>query len=139
MSLFDTAKDDAQDILEDKEGFSVPVLFTSPPPDNTEFGTLDPEDLDNQIRAFPGDHYTQYNPETGVPQAALNSKATLTIKTLLNEGIIDSAINPNFENWKIAWLDITSGVRRDFLINRIHPTLSLFHIVLILGEIEITP
>lgn len=144
MSLFDAARDDAKDILEDKDGFTVPVLFTSPPeetngiPANTEFGTLVPDDYDNQIRAFVGDHYTQLNPDIGVPQAGLNAKATLTLKTLLDQGIISSASDPYLENFKVSWLDVTSAERRDFLVIEILPTRSLSHIVILLGEIDIT-
>ena len=32
-----------------------------------------------------------------------------------------------------------SGNQRDFLVDRIHPSRSLGHIVFVLGEIEITP
>lgn len=143
MSLFKTAGDDAKEILEGKDGFTVPILITSPPvelpgiPKNTEFGTLDPDDFDNQIRAFIGDHYTQYDPDLGAPQAALNAKCTLTIKTLLDKGILTSAPDPDLKNWKFSWLDPTSDERRDFLVDRIHPTRSLSHIVIILGEINI--
>ena len=144
MSLIDDAIVDAKGIIEDKEGVTLPILFTSPPEDglhpaNTEFGTLDPEDEDNIIRGWPGDHYTQYNPDTGDPQEGLNAKLTITLKTLLDKGIIDSVDEPDFTHWKIAWLDPTAGTRRDFMVDRIHPTRTLGYIVIILGEINIEP
>jgi hypothetical protein len=145
MGLLDTARDDAEHILEGDDGFTVPVLITSPPEQrgaiapNTEFGTLDTQDVDNQIRAFMGDHFTQYDPDQGAPQAALNAKLTLTLKTLLDKGIITDTVEINLTEWKIAWLDPTSGARRDFMVTRIHPSRSLFHIVIILGEIDIVP
>lgn len=138
MSLYDIVNEDAKDILEGADGYTVPVLFTSPPPDNIEFGTLDPDDTENVIRGFMGDHYTQYDPDTGTPQEGLNSKISLTLKTLLDKGIIASAIEPVLKNWKVAWLDPVNGSRRDFLVDRIHPSRTLGHIVIILGEIEIT-
>jgi len=145
MSLYDTARDDNENILGDPEGYTVPVILTSPPievngiPANTVFGTLDPLDYDNQIRAFVSDHHTQVNLETGVPQEGLNAKATLSLKTLFDKGIIADISTPGFKNWKISWLDITDpSTQRDFLIDIPIPTRSLTHVVLLLGEIEIT-
>lgn len=137
MSLYDTANEDAEDILGDSEGFSVPVLIT----DRTDvtYGTLDPQDLINQIRGFMGDHYTQLDLESGIPQAGLNAKVTISLKTLLDKGVIADTVNLDFTDYKFFWLDPVSGNQRDFLVNRIHPTRSLGHIIFILGEIEITP
>ena len=143
MSLLDDAIADAKDIIEGAEGVTLPILFTSPPepdllwPPNTEFGTLDPDDEENIIRGWPGDHYTQYDPDTGIPQAGLNVKLTITLKTLLDKGIITTVEKPNLNHWKISWLDPTSAERRDFMVDRIHPTRSLGHIVFILGEIKL--
>lgn len=138
-SLYDDYAQDTQDILDDPEGFTVAALIITPPPGSTTFGTLDPEDLDNQIRGFMGDHYTQYDPESQNPQEGLNAKITFSLKTLLEKNVITDTIDLDFENYKIAWLDPVSGNQRDFLVDRIHPTRSLSHIVLILGEIDITP
>ena len=143
VSLIDDALEDNIDILEDNEGAVTPILITSPPeetrgiPANTEFGTLDPDDLANRINAFTGDHHTQYTPDIGAPQAGLNSKASITLKTLLDKGIIEKTADPDLVNFQVAWLDPVSGQRRDFLITNIFPTRSLFHIVLILSELEI--
>lgn len=137
MSLFDTARDDAEDILGDPDGFTVATLITTPA--DVTFGTLDPQDLDNQIRGFPGDHFTQYDPESMAPQAGLNAKITYSLKTLLDEGVITDTVELDFVDYQIAWLDPTSGNRRDFRIDRILPTRSLTHIVLILGDLEIIP
>lgn len=136
-SLYEDASEDAVDILGDSEGFTVSVLITLK--DNTEFGTLDPEDLENQIRGFMGDHYTQHDFESGEPQAGLNSKIACALKTLLDKGVITDTVDLNFEDVKMSWLDPVSGNQRDFLVDRIHPSRSLGHIVFILGEIEITP
>ena len=137
MSLFDIARDDAKDILGDPDGFTVATLITTPA--DIVFGTLDPEDLDNQIRGFPGDHFTQYDAESMAPQAGLNAKITYSLKTLLDEGVIADTVELDFVNYQIAWLDPTSGNRRDFRVDSILPTRSLTHIVLILGDLEITP
>ena len=138
MSLYDIARDDAEEILGDPEGYTVAALITTPPPAEVVYGTLDPEDLDNQIRGFMGDHYTQIDPESGVPQEGLNLKITFSLKTLLEKGVISSTVDLDFKNYKIAWLDPASDERRDFLVNSIQPTRSLAHIVLVLGEIDIT-
>ena len=139
MSLYDIAKEDAEDILGDPEGFTVSVLITTPPPAETTFGTLDPEDLVNQIRGFMGDHYTQLDLESGVPQAGLNAKITISLKTLSDKNVITDTVDFNFTDYKLSWLDPVKGNQRDFLVNRVHPTRSLAHIVFVLGEIEITP
>ena len=144
MGLFEDAARDNQQILGDVNGATVPVIFTSPPvetdgiPANTVFGTLDPDDFDNQIRSFVADHYTQIDPTSGIPQAGLNAHSTVNLKTLLENGIITDVTAPNFQDWKISWLDITDPTKqRDFLIDKILPTRSLTHVVFILGEINI--
>lgn len=144
MNLYDDIQEDVKDIYEGADEATVPILITSPPievrgiPANTEFGTLDPEDVDNHIRAFMTDHYTQYNPDTGNPQEALNASITLTLKTLLDKGIIPDTSEPDIKDWKVAWLDPTGGQRRDFLVIRKHPSRSLSIMTIILGEIDIT-
>lgn len=137
MSLYDDSGEDVVDILTDPEGFTVSALITLP--DDTVFGTLDPEDLDNQIRGFMIDHYTQHDFESGEPQEGLHASISIALKTLLDKGVIADTVDLNFENVKIAWLDPVNGNRRDFLVDRIHPTRSLGHVPFILGEIEITP
>lgn len=139
MSLYEDVKADSEEILGDSEGFTVSVLITTPPPAEVTFGTLDPQDLENQIRGFMGDHYTQLDLESGLPQAGLNSKIAISLKTLLDKNVIADTVDFNFTNYKLAWLDPVSGNQRDFLVNRIHPSRSLAHIVFVLGEIEITP
>ncbi len=139
MSLFDDANDDAEDILGDPEGFTVSALITTPPPDEIVFGTLNPLDLENQIRGFMKDHYTQLDLESGVPQAGLNASIDIALKTLLSFGVITDTVDLNFTDYKFAWLDPVSGNQRDFLVDRIHPSRSLGHIVFIFGEIDITP
>ena len=139
MSLFDSLGEDVRLLLEGEDSYTVPVLFESPPPANTQFGTLDPQDTQNHIRAFIKDHYTQIDLETGAPQEGLSASLSITLKTLLDKGIIDDVADPDLKNWKVSWMDITDPTKqRDFLINRIHPTRTLTHIVLMLGEIEIT-
>lgn len=137
MSLFDSAIDDAREIIEDVDGFSVPALIISPPPENTEYGTLDPLNTDNIIRAFIGDHFTQHDPDQGIPQAGVNAKASFHLKTLLDKGVITEVSDIKLKNWKISWLDPASGARRDFKIEFTLPTKTLGHVVFILGELEI--
>ena len=142
MGLLDDISEDVRDIYEDSDEATVPILITSPPevireiPKNTEFGTLDPLDVDNQIHAYITDHYTQYDPETGVPQEGLSASLSITLKTLLDLGIIDSTSEPALKDFKFAWLDPTGGQRRDFLLRRIHPTRTFGYVVVILGEFE---
>lgn len=136
MSLLHDSVRDTRDIIESPTGVTNPILFTSPPPDNTEFGTLDPDDEPNIIRGWPKDHYTQLDPDTGIPQAGLNASVSISLKTLLDEGIIDDIETPDLVDWKIAWLDPTNDTRRDFLVNKIIPTNSLGYVVIILGEFE---
>ena len=90
MSLYETANEDAESILGDSEGFTVSVLITDRA--GVEFGTLDPEDLDNQIRGFMGDHYTQLDLESGIPQEGLNAKVAISFKTLLDKAVISGLI-----------------------------------------------
>ena len=145
MGLFEAAAKDNQEILGDVNGATVPIIFTSPPeetngiPANTVYGTLDPDDFDNQIRSFITDHYTQIDPTSGIPQEGLNAHSAVNLKTLFDAGIVTDVVTPDFQNWKISWLDITDPTKqRDFLIDKILPTRSLTHVVFILGEIKIT-
>lgn len=133
-NLLDEALDDAKDIVEDADGYTAPILITSP--DGVEYGTLDPLDVANHINAWIGDHYTQYDADAGMPQAALNSKVTITLETLLELGVITTVIEPDLVKWEWAWLDPTSNERRNFSTDRIHPTRSLGVCVIILGELK---
>jgi len=137
MSLYDRARGDAKNILENPDGFSVPALIVSPPPGNIEYGTLDPDDTDNHIRAFIKDHFTQHDPETGIPQAGINVNATFHLQTLLDKGVITDTSEIKLKDYKISWLAPTGGTRRDFKIEFTMPTRTLGHVVFILGELEI--
>ena len=137
MSLLDEALGDAKDIVEHPDGYTALILITSP--EGVVYGTLDPLDVANHIYGWIGDHYTQYDADAGMPQPALNAKVTITLETLLEQGITGTVIKPDLVNWQWAWLDPTSGERRDFKTDRIHPTRSLGVCVIILGELDIEP
>ena len=139
MSLLGDAIKDSQSIFESPDSASIPILFISAPPAAIEYGTLDPEDVDNHILGWPGDHFTQVDPDQGNPQAGLNAKVTLNLKTLLNAGIIDNVAVMDFDDWQVSWLDVSSGLQRDFLVDKILPTRTLGQLVILLGELKITP
>lgn len=137
QSLHSLIAKDVAHILDGDAGFARPVRIFA---DGVYYGNLEPDALEAEIiRGFIKEHFTQIDPETGIPQAGLNANVTFNMATLISKGVITVPLNDkDINKIQIEWVDNSTGETRRYKVNSSMPDRSKYMITFILGLIKTT-